>query len=591
MMKLRVCYPHNFKRLLEYKEEDGAFHGLLGVYVEEGFAFAEKMIQAQLKNVSVEIQADDLGVGEYKEDQGHYDGCLGQLQFNQSEMMMQLSPYPLAIENVSQGLILLETGLNFASGYDKTELGGPIQLLNSLKAFRWSVWLLCMITCIAMSIFLTIEESFYQWFRKLIGARAKKSHGNIYQAMAQCFRRGRLHDRRITRRILFLCASLHSLLVVHYFNSDAKTELVVVKDPLIMESYDDIADRQIIPLFPKGMSYNLFFKSPEAEPFRRKLWQYAIESYGEDRLYVDLSPLSFMVIALGIISQKAVLLMGETLIQTLVSSGCSLAGRDVNKVKSILRFLQNPDELKNILKMSGIGNKEGSSVLAFAREHELDSGSIPEFLVHVSRDPREKEFSQGVLLSGNGNPQLINAMMKTTRRLVELGFALQKKATLDKISLFENHAIINSLLGKQLSSRQVLVEKCRSKSIVKPSVSLHSIKLEHMEDLFKLAGGIYLVLMMVLAGEIFWCNVQKHKPRGPKRQSRSAPGGREMTPDSLTSCGGKMHSLKNRRVSGGHIACQSSIVTSSFIEQTPHSSEQRVTLQTKKVQAKSSWRQ
>lgn len=520
MAKLRVCYPHNFKRLLEFSPKNSSFSGVLGPSVQEGYDLATRMILTQYKNITVQIQADNLGVGEYKDELNRYDGCLGQLQMNQSDLMMQLSPYPLAIENVTQGMIVLETGLNFAAGYDESQVQGSIQVLNTIKAFPLSVWLLCIITCVTMSIFLTLEESFYQSVRKFIGARVKISHGYRYQVISQCFRRGRINDRRMTSRILFMSAAVHSLLVIHYFNSDAKAERVVIKDPIIMKSYDDIIERKVLPVFPQGMSYNLFFKSTEAKPFRRRLWKYAVESYGEGSLYMDLSPFSFMVMALGIIQQKAVLIIGEDLVQSLKSSGCSLAGRSPDVTLDAIPILKDPKGLRKILTHFGAGAQEADRVLEFVKKSKLEL-ALPQFLVHVTRDPRENTFSQGVLYGENGDRQLLSSAMKTLRRLIELGFAIQKKIVLDETSMYENDKNIEKLLGKPIRGRQYLVEKCKRKSIEKPTISCASIELEHMKSLFKLVAGIYCVLLIILVVE--W--IRGHKRLAYRR--RCAPGRRE----------------------------------------------------------------
>lgn len=80
--------------------------------------------------------------------------------------------------------------------------------------------------------------------------------------------------------------------------------MLVVKDPLVLKSYSDIIERRVIPLFPKGMSYDSHFKYAEAESYRSRLWNYAVKKYGEGRLYVDLSPLSFLLVALSILNSE-----------------------------------------------------------------------------------------------------------------------------------------------------------------------------------------------------------------------------------------------------------------------------------------------
>lgn len=49
--------------------------------------------------------------------------------------------------------------------------------------------------------------------------------------------------------------------------------------------------------------------------------------------------------------------------------------------------------------MSGIGREEQEAVFKFSREHQLNVNTLPEFLVHVSRDVSEKTFNLGLILN------------------------------------------------------------------------------------------------------------------------------------------------------------------------------------------------
>ena len=262
-MTLRVCFPYNFKQILEYNKEKNTYEGLLGGTVGSVWDWARKVT-----NLRLETQADDLGIGVYREELGHYDGCIGELQMNRTDLILQMFPYPKDIPGVSQGLIWYETSLKFVSMYNKTELGASSQMLDSFHAFSLGVWSLCVIACLFMIMFLITGEALLQLTRSL---QNMKPGRHLYEVLVHCTRCGEIDDGGLSRRLLITSASIHALLVVHYFCSSIKTELVVIKDPLVFHSYDDIIQRGAVPLFVKGMSYDTLFKSENAEPYSKKL--------------------------------------------------------------------------------------------------------------------------------------------------------------------------------------------------------------------------------------------------------------------------------------------------------------------------------
>ena len=165
-MALRVCFPYNFKRIFEYNKEKDAYEGLLGGIVESVRDYCRRVV-----NMTLENQADDLGIGVYREELGHYDGCIGELQMNRTDLIVQMFPYPKDIPDVSQGIIWYETSLNIVSMYNKTEVGASSQLLDSFEAFSASVWSLCVVACLFMIMFLVAEQVLLHLARSLQSIR------------------------------------------------------------------------------------------------------------------------------------------------------------------------------------------------------------------------------------------------------------------------------------------------------------------------------------------------------------------------------------------------------------------------------------
>ena len=515
-MALRACFPHNFKRLLEYDASTDTFRGFVGK-----LATSILDVAAKIFNKTIEIQAENLGVGVYRSDLTRFDGCLGEIQQNRSDVMIQLSPYPREIENVSQGLVIYETHLAFVSAYNKTEIGGSMQVLKSFEAFSPGLWILCVFTCLVMSMLLALREIIF---------RSRKRNGYyLYQVIVHCSQLGSIYDGGPSRRAVFLCASFFSLLVVHYFSSMIKTELVVIKDPLVFNSYDDIIERAAVPLFFKGMSYDALFRDAKTHPSRKRLWRYAMKSFGEERLYADMSPLLFLVVSLSVLTQKAVVILDDALMPLVRTSGCSLAGRDVARIPSLLKLLKQHERIQRLMRLAGVEKKEQQAFFEYVKNNELNLYSPPEPLIHVSRDDEEQSYFQGLIYTPHSrtNIQLIESAART---LVESGLVHHQLKSLEEIDLFDGSQNTENLLGPPLPSRRSNVERCKSKSIIKPTPELKAIKMDNLKSLFALVGWIYFLLSILLAFEIGLNKLaatqkrdRRHPMRrNPDRSSRSA---------------------------------------------------------------------
>lgn len=494
-MTLRACFPYNFKRFLEYNKDRQEFQGLLGNIVDTVNSYCSRAI-----NLTLQPQADDIGIGVFRDDLNHFDGCIGELQMNRTDLILQMFPYPMDVPSVSQGNVWYETSLKFVSMYHKTELGGSSQVLESFQAFSPTVWSFCIGFCLLMTIILTLEQIISRFTCKFI----KINFGNyLYQVIVHCTRFGSMNDGGLSRRLLFIAASIHALLIVHYFNTMIKTELVVVKDPLVFESYQDIIERQAIPFFINGMSYDTLFKSESAKAYRKRLWNYAIKSYPVEQLYVDMSPLFFLLLGVSLIKLQAIVVLDEPLIPLVVTSGCSLAGRDVARIPMLVKLLQDPERVKRLMNMVGIEKDEQDKVIKYSTLNDLSVDSTPELLIHVSRDSNELPYLQGILYTSHSD-KLKKVLEQASKKAIESGLAGFTMKNLKYVDIFAKHALIDQLLGKSMASRAGAVENCRSESVVMPSIEFHAITNDNLKSLFILIAVIYSLLLMLLVVEMIF---------------------------------------------------------------------------------------
>lgn len=494
-MSIRACFPHNFKRLLEYDPVSDSFNGFVGK-----LATSILDVTSVILNRTIEVQAENLGVGVYQGELERFDGCLGQIQQNRSDIMIQMSPYPLKIDDVSQGLIIYETNLAFVSAYNKTEISGSMQVLKSFEAFSPDLWIICIVSCFVMSMMLTLREMM------LNQRKYGENFYNNYQVMVHCTRLGSMDDTGATRRVIFMCASIYSLLVVHYLSSMIKTELVVIKDPLVFKSYDDIITRKAVPLFFKGMSYDALFRDAKTLHSRKRLWEYAMKSYGEDRLYAEMSPLLFLVVSLSVLTQKAVVILDDALMPLVRTSGCSLAGRDFTKIPALLKLLKQPEQILRMMQLAGLEQNEQRAFFRYLKNNDLSSYSPTEALIHVSRDEEEQSYFQGIVYTDHSQTtrKLIESSVRT---VIEAGLAHHQLKSMEEVNLFGGDTYTDGLLGPPLRSRRSFVERCKSESIIQPSHDLEAMRTDNFRSLFSLMAWIQSLLLAFLIVETIFARL------------------------------------------------------------------------------------
>ena len=212
---------------------------------------------------------------------GH-DECINRLQQNQSDVILSLSNYPISMENITQGLIIGDSAINFLSFYYKEKSSVTEQVTESFKSFSpffWSligmslfvIWCLLKIKLIMKKKFICQFFQASYSFKRLKPKVRMRKHRNLmkklsfhnktnlaFNLMAHFMRVGEINSRTLLNRILFLQLSFMSLIIIHIFMTLTKTELVVIPDPEIYWSLKDIMQAGALPLFYFGFKHEQY---------------------------------------------------------------------------------------------------------------------------------------------------------------------------------------------------------------------------------------------------------------------------------------------------------------------------------------------
>lgn len=282
-MAVRLCHPSDFEGGFFYlKNAEEATFGGAGTFMINGFI-------KQLKSVTNTSLIINRGNGMSQHSNESYNGCIRQLERNESDLVLTTVDYPLDNMNIDQGMVLFETFMLFMQDYFfahfKTK---DVHVLNSLASLFDITHLILSFYATCSLVLVIAEKMVIRWSG---GYQRQHLFGNV---LLHCTRLGSICDNSSPGyRIIFSCLSIFSLVVIHFYSSSIKTDLVVVEDPEIWLSYDDLIRDRVRPMTVREFNIHSYLRNAPPKSPERKLWDWAINEFGEKALVISASPSTF----------------------------------------------------------------------------------------------------------------------------------------------------------------------------------------------------------------------------------------------------------------------------------------------------------
>lgn len=153
---MRVCFPFVFKFALEL--HGNRFEGFYAKPFNEIISYI-----GHGHNISATIRAKDDGIGEMDQLTGNFDGCIGRLQRNQSDMMFQFVDYPFNAAGLQQGDVFFDTVVRVLSFYRPRTVNekDSLKIENCFKSFDWKIWICCFLTTLILYVLLIVRRKIY----------------------------------------------------------------------------------------------------------------------------------------------------------------------------------------------------------------------------------------------------------------------------------------------------------------------------------------------------------------------------------------------------------------------------------------------
>ena len=479
---LRLCHTQNYDYFLEM-DDNGRLDGvaskpLLGVvnnYIVKPF------------NITLEFMSKQ-GLGERIEHSDQYTGCLGRLQRNETDMLFSLVQYPLNVINVTQGLIISESGISMLSFYyHKSQI--TQQLTESFKLFSLAVWLL--IFCSLLSIWVLlyarqritvkmrtqIRQNLYYLSLVFYGygvkrrTRVPRDH-LMYQVITHFCKVGEIYGRSLLHCLLFILLSVMSLVVLHYFGTLIKTDLVVIPYPDILKSLDDMMAAGALPLFYYGFNNEyVFINAPAGSP-ERKFWDWATKKQPNlRRMQIYPGIVDVEVYLDDVLESKRVVLVDDIMGTTFRKIFCQFQSKNPS---SVLGFMKR------------------FNLRAWAKTND----SMPPYNIMLVKRPTSTETMAAFILSRGMSPGLMKKCKRIASSMLEHANFIHLKA----ISMEQDP--MRELFGPDAPERTRNFEECMSDSVVTKEAKLQSLTYGQMFDLVTYMQIILAISLLVFLLEI-----------------------------------------------------------------------------------------
>ena len=283
METLRMCYirkPGVLTAISDRKDSnDPWFEGILT-------SIASSSLEKLDKYFNVSLISENI-IGTLKDPISMtYDGCIGNLQRNESDTALVLISSPVIGPNITQEFPLSAGQIVMLSPYNPVVEIVDTDVMYAFNCFPGYIWSAVTITAVVLLV-VTIRETLQeakakakQKIRSINDLRRPKRrfHSIYYECIM--FLGSRILKQPApysVSRIPLILITIFCFLIHCYFTSLIKTELAVVKKPVTLDTYDDILNNdEVLPVWFGSFPHYMLFKYAASGTKERMIWDKAI---------------------------------------------------------------------------------------------------------------------------------------------------------------------------------------------------------------------------------------------------------------------------------------------------------------------------
>lgn len=374
------------------------------------------------------------------------DGCMGKLQRNESDFALPFMEYPITVQGIKQSTFMFSKKMAIVSAYNNTPGFGETDVMDAFHSFKKSLWTLTSATALVLTIMalmgtmvsLSSLKQLRRYFRKeSISLSVKVAIGNILKQHSAYNYPCKHHYQRI----IIGCFAVFSFLMIFFFSSMIKTEMVVRKDPRTITSYDEVIANGVQPLFVEIANEHANFKYANPKSREGRIWLLA-NKYGLQSCMIS-SVDNITHVLPYVLRQSAVWMVSEYI-------------GDL--------FLKN---LCPFIRAQGYYN---------------DLNSL------IKSDPTAPEKVVGIAYSSSMNLHRNKRFLKVTTAFMEKGLV---------------KAVIKSMeFSVSPDTGSKALRDCLANKIVSSDSEFHTVLLAYYSQLFLISACLIMLILLVLIAEI-----------------------------------------------------------------------------------------
>lgn len=468
----KVCNPTLYATILETYGDQfvGIFSPIANLYLE---------IIGRILKKSPKIDPNYPGIGNEIGNSELYGGCLSQLQRGESDIIVHGIDYPIDMVNITQEVILFDEKIGFIGAFPRPTANKIADLSRSIHTFNWSVYLLILIFLVSLTVFFkirllilkpmirstlsTLETSKLKskLFRQLTRhqkIRLKSTKITFCDVFRHFLTSHFIESKSFVVKYITISITLFSFFTFAHYNSALNTELVVPESVIIYENYEQLMKDNVKPVFLLGTSYFREFKYAPEGSRGRIYWDWAVDKFGEENLFVEIN-LQSMAIAAEIMQRQVTAIAGSLILEQLKSTGCEFLGRPFDQTISVL----------NIFRPLRFDFRKFSDAQAYIRSDE-------------SAKERTKAFIFGKRISQS---KILPNIIRNFRRILEFGHIINSQKSVREMFLFDLSPDFSTFYGKLVPERSEIKRICKDHNSPHPKTPvIDHVKPSHLKISF-----------------------------------------------------------------------------------------------------------
>ena len=303
----------------------------------------EGIIDVALRQVS-NCTVSDGEFGDKKDQSGRYDGCMGDLQQNKTDLAIMPVKYPVTAFNVTSTVFMASKTTIFST-YSNRFDSLKTDVIEFVAAFDKLLWM-TILTAFLILVFLQVSSIRMKRKRRSV----LKLTGNVMtSASLKQYSSLDVLSKRFTVRLSLLMILIFGFQIHFYLISMIKTEMVVQKPPDTISTYEELVNHpKSKPYFLKASSDYWAFRDADKDSPSGRIWKKAVENGLEKCIFgFDYKR---VISAFAEMSKKeAVFIIPEFLIDGFTTNACSFYRGIANQMEINSWHKTDPEATDHIM--------------------------------------------------------------------------------------------------------------------------------------------------------------------------------------------------------------------------------------------------